>query len=72
MRRQHNRHHRRRGETPQYDLFKSADNERQKPPQWDALPAQTRQSLTDLMARLILDHKENGRHPLEREARHDD
>jgi hypothetical protein len=35
------------------------------------LPVQTRQALTDLMARLILDHKDNERHPLSRETRHD-
>jgi hypothetical protein len=71
MRRQYTRHHRHRGETPQYDLFESADSEQQKRPQWDALPTQTRQELTDLMARLILDHREKGRNPLKREGRHD-
>jgi hypothetical protein len=71
MRGRHNRRHQQRGATQQFDLFRGIDNEQQQTPDWDALPTQTRQALTDLMARLILDHKENSRHPLNRETRHD-
>jgi hypothetical protein len=71
MRSEHNRRHQHRGGTQQFDLFREADNERRQRPDWDTLPIQTRQALADLMARLILDHKENGRHPLPRETRHD-
>jgi hypothetical protein len=71
MRRQHNRRHQHRAETQQFDLFKGVGNEKQQRPQWDALPTETRQALAELMARLILDHKGNGRHPLKGETRHD-
>jgi len=41
----------------QFDLFaKTPDAERSRTPQWLTLPAETRRSLTALMARLILDH----------------
>jgi hypothetical protein len=68
---QQHRHRNRRG-TRQFDLFVEAASARRQGPDWDMLPTQTRQALTDLMARLILDHhKENQRALLSGEARHD-
>ena len=71
MRNRHNRRHQHRHGVEQFDLFREADNERGQRPAWDALPPQTRQTLMDLMARLIFDHKENGRHSPPMETRHD-
>jgi acyl-CoA reductase-like NAD-dependent aldehyde dehydrogenase len=48
-----------------------SDNARRQRPDWEMLPPRTRQALTDLMARLILDHKEEERDLLPRETRHD-
>lgn len=46
----------------QFDLFASPQKgEGACPPPWELLPAQTRQNLTTLMARLILDHGANAR-----------
>ena len=71
MRDQRNRRHHQRRDTQQFDLFGGVANERQQTPSWDALPTETRQALAELMVRLILDHKGNGRHPLKGETRHD-
>ena len=71
MRDQHNRRQQQRRDTQQFDLFGGVENERQQTPSWDALPTQTRDAVTDLMMRLILDHKGNGRHPLTGETHHD-
>ena len=41
----------------QFDLFANqANDEAAKTPRWPKLPAPTRQTLTTLMTRLILDH----------------
>jgi hypothetical protein len=71
MRTQQHRYHQHRRGTQQFDLFMESDNAGRKRPDWDMLPSQTRQALTDLMARLILDHKEEERDLLPRETRHD-
>jgi hypothetical protein len=43
--------------TYQFDLFSSQDDAKTvQTPQWKALPAQTRRSVTKLMVSLILDH----------------
>ena len=68
---QQNRRHQRRQGAKRFDLFAIADNAPLQHPDWNTLPAQTRQALTDLMARLILSHEENRRRPLPRETRHD-
>jgi hypothetical protein len=69
---QHRYHqHRHRRGIQQFDLFMESDNARRQRPDWDMLPPQTRQALTDLMARLILDHNEEERDLLPRETRHD-
>lgn len=54
----------------QYDLFVPAakDNADQVLPQWQTLPEQTRQALTSLLARLILDHASADHPPLLEEA----
>src|SRR6266498_3601892 len=57
MRRQHNLRHQHRRRTQQFDLFgeRGSDGVAQRP-EWRTLPMQTREALTDLMERLILDH----------------
>jgi hypothetical protein len=70
MRSQPHRYHQHRRGTQQFDLFMESDNARRQKPDWEMLPARTRQALTDLMARLILDHKEERDLP-PRETRHD-
>jgi hypothetical protein len=72
MRSQHNRHQQHRCRSQQFDLFRGSDNARQQRLDWEALPSQTREVLTDLMVRLILDHKENDCRPQPRETHHDD
>jgi len=58
--------------TYQFDLFSRPNAaETMQTPQWQALPAETRRSVTKLMVSLILDHVANDRSPEEREARHD-
>lgn len=50
------------GETCQFDLFaKPNDGKTVQMPQWQALPAETRRSVTKLMVRLILDHVDSDR-----------
>jgi acyl-CoA reductase-like NAD-dependent aldehyde dehydrogenase len=71
MRSRHKHRHQHLHGRQQFDLFRGIATARRRGPDWDALPAQTRQALTDLMARLILDHKENACHPLPREMRRD-
>jgi hypothetical protein len=47
----------RKSKTLQLDLFSCPrDFEISKTPRWDTLPAQTRQTLTSLMVRLLLEH----------------
>jgi hypothetical protein len=54
--------------TYQLDLFSSPrDAETSQTPPWQALPEQTRRTLTKLMVRLILDHAD-GERAMQREA----
>lgn len=48
--------------THQFDLFQAPHDAEAAPlpPQWQALPAETREALTNLMVRLILDHADGG------------
>lgn len=58
--------------TYQFDLFsKPNDAKTMQMPRLQALPAETRRSVTKLMVSLILDHIDDERSPAEREARHD-
>ena len=72
MQRENKRHHQHRGAGEQFDLFRRAcsDGTRQ-PPAWEALPPQTRATLTELMMRLILDHGQDRCDPETREMRHE-
>lgn len=57
----------------QFDLFASQQkSEGASTPPWEALPVQTRQNLTTLMARLILDHGANTRAESVKETARDD
>jgi len=72
MRRQHNLRHQHRRRTQQFDLFgEPGSNGVAQRPEWRTLPMQTREALTDLMERLILDHAGEACHPQPGEARHD-
>ena len=56
----------------QFDLFVSPDGAKiKRAPPWQALPAEARQVLTQLMARLILDHADQGHAPEEGDVSHD-
>lgn len=58
--------------TCQFNLFSNPDDaETTQTPQWQALPAETRRSVTKLMVTLILDHVDDVHSPGEREVRHD-
>lgn len=58
--------------TYQFDLFsKPNDAMTMQTLRWQALPAETRRSVTKLMVSLILDRVGDERSPGEREARHD-
>lgn len=58
--------------TDQFDLFsKPKDGDTMPIPNWQALPEGTRQALTRLMARLILDHVNGESASPREEARHD-
>lgn len=53
--------------TYQFDLFSTPhDAEIAQTPPWQALPEETRRTLTKLMVRLILDHAD-GEHAVQRE-----
>jgi len=70
---QHNTHRHPRSKARQFDLFaQSAGGGAAQIPEWRTLPSETRQALTDLMARLILDHANGGRAQEWEEIRHDD
>ena len=73
MRRLTSPHHDLRREQRQFDLFAptSAGGAAQTP-EWRSLPVETRQVLTHLMARLMLDHADGDRAPRRQETRHDD
>lgn len=56
----------------QFDLFSHPHDARTaQTPQWQSLPVETRQVLTKMMVRLILDHV-SGDHASEREEVHHD
>lgn len=56
----------------QFDLFSHPqDAGTAQTPQWQTLPVETRQALTKMMVRLILDHVSGG-HASEREEVHHD
>lgn len=56
----------------QFDLFANPDGAQVlQTPLWQALPAETRQVLMQLMVHLILDHAGRGHAPERGEARHD-
>ena len=58
--------------TYQFDLFsKPNDVEMMQTPQWQALPAETRRSVTKLMVSLILDHVDGERAVQPEGADHD-
>jgi len=72
MRRHQRLHHHHRTRTQPFDLFGEPSRDDTVPtPQWRTLPTQTREALTDLMMRLILDHAAGSHRPQAREARHD-
>ncbi len=73
MPRQHNAHHHPQNKTHQFDLFaQAAGDGAATMPEWRTLPAETRQALTNLMVRLILDHASVERAPEREETRHAD
>lgn len=55
--------------TYQFDLFSNPHDV--ETPQWQALPPETRRTLTKLMVRLILDHVDGDLARERQEARHD-
>ncbi len=58
--------------TYQFDLFsKPSDADTMQTPQWQALPVETRRSVTKLMVSLFLDHVDGERSPGPEDARHD-
>lgn len=58
--------------TYQFDLFsKPNDTKTMQTPQWQALPAEARQSVTQLMVSLMLDHVEGDRAEPREGADHD-
>lgn len=63
----------RQAKTFQFDLFSSPyDPNITQTPRWQTLPAETRQTLTALIARLFLDHAYEGHLPAREEMRDDD
>jgi hypothetical protein len=72
MPRETRRHHQHPGSGEQFDLFRlpSSGSTRQ-PPAWEALPPQTRATLTELIMRLTLDHGQDRCAPGTREVRHE-
>ena len=58
--------------TYQFDLFSNPhDVETRQTPQWQALPAETRHTLTKLMVRLIFGHADGDLAREREEMRHD-
>ena len=58
--------------TYQFDLFSGLHSGRTvATPQWQELPEGTRQALTALMVRLLIDHANGGRASQQKEAGHD-
>ncbi len=63
---------RRKSKTHQFDLFPTQVGAGKiLTPQWQALPAETRRSVTALMVRLLLDHIDGDRPLGQEDARHD-
>jgi hypothetical protein len=56
----------------QFDLFCDPTYAAAQPPQWQALPAETRHTLTKLMVRLIFGHADGDLAREREEMRHDD
>jgi hypothetical protein len=54
----------------QFDLFTPAtkDSGKAELPQWATLPEEKRQTLIDLLTRLLLEHANGNHHPLTEEA----
>ncbi len=72
MPRENKRHHQHRGAGEQFDLFRlPGSGSTRQPPAWEALPPQTRATLTELIMRLILDHGQDHCAPETREVRHE-
>jgi hypothetical protein len=72
MRCQRSLRHQHQSRTQQFDLFGEPDGDgAAQRPQWQALPNETRQALTDLMVRMILDHAEEACSLQPEEGRHD-
>jgi hypothetical protein len=69
MRSQHNVRQDHRARTAQFDLFAVYGGG--VTPTWQALPEETRLTLTCLMVQLMLDHARNAGGPQLEEARHD-
>jgi hypothetical protein len=63
----------RKPKTYQFDLFSTLNDTdtMTKTPQWQALPVETRRSVTKLMVRLILDHVGSNRAGQQEGADHD-
>jgi hypothetical protein len=58
--------------TYQFDMFSTPnDANMMQIPQWQALPAETRRSVTKLMVSLLLDHAEGDRAVQREDADHD-
>jgi hypothetical protein len=72
MRRLTSLHHDPRRERRQLELFVPTSVRGAGTPEWRFLPAETRQALTHLVARLILDHAYGDPAPRREETRHDD
>ena len=73
MRRLTSAHHHPHGEQRQFDLFSPVSpGGMRETPDWRGLPAEARQVLTQLMARLILEHADGERTPRREATRHDD
>jgi hypothetical protein len=73
MPRQRTAHRHPRNKTQQLDLFLRPEHGvAARTPKWGMLSAQTRQELTGLMVRLILDHADGEHAPDREERRHDD
>jgi len=59
--------------TYQFDLFSSLHKEKiEATPQWRELPDETRQALTALIVRLLIDHASGASAFRQKEADHDD
>ena len=72
MQRHHSPHHHLRSKARQFDLFAAPSGDGAvDAPEWGTLPAQTRQTLTSLLVRLILEHASGDRRPQPEEARND-